>query len=356
MKNILLTIALIITGYAHAQQFPFDTATWEINAAAHVLENIKGQDAIYLQNGTVVLKNETFKNGTIEFDVLMTERQSFPGISFHILEDSNNEQFYLRPHQSGNPDANQYTPIWNGLAGWQLYFGPAYSFVYDYTFDSWTHVKLVVNEDKGQVYLDHAKQPNLSFTLKHGAKNGGVALNVSYAPMHFANFRMDKSKYELVDFELPAPVDSKNIVTTWEISSPLNEAEVSHTIGKLNNVSWKKAKTEENQAVNIASIQNIQEGRTVYAKLVLNSNTKQILPFEFGYSDRVVVFVNGEAIYSGNNRWRTRDYRYLGTIGLFDSVILHLEKGDNTILFAVSEDFGGWGIMGRVDQTKVSIK
>jgi hypothetical protein len=44
----------------------------------------------------------------------------------------------------------------------------------------------------------------------------------------------------------------------------------------------------------------------------------------------------------------SRDYRYLGTIGLFDSVTLPLKAGENEIWIAVSEAFGGWGIMDRI--------
>jgi hypothetical protein len=44
----------------------------------------------------------------------------------------------------------------------------------------------------------------------------------------------------------------------------------------------------------------------------------------------------------------TRDYRYLGSIGLFDSVVLPLEAGENEIWIAVSEAFGGWGVMARI--------
>ena len=56
-----------------------------------------------------------------------------------------------------------------------------------------------------------------------------------------------------------------------------------------------------------------------------------------------------EAIYKGDNGWRTRDYRYLGTIGLFDGIFLNLKKGENTLLMAVSESFGGWLITGKFD-------
>ena len=71
--------------------------------------------------------------------------------------------------------------------------------------------------------------------------------------------------------------------------------------------------------------------------------------FEFGYSDRVVAILNGKPIYWGTNQWRSRDYRYLGTVGLFDAIYLDLKKGKNTLLMAVSEDFGDWLITGRLN-------
>ena len=54
-------------------------------------------------------------------------------------------------------------------------------------------------------------------------------------------------------------------------------------------------------------------------------------------------------IYSGSNFYRSRDYRYLGTIGWFDKVYLPLEAGENEIWFAVTEAFGGWGIQAQFD-------
>jgi hypothetical protein len=70
--------------------------------------------------------------------------------------------------------------------------------------------------------------------------------------------------------------------------------------------------------------------------------------FTFGYSDRARVYLNGTLLYKGDNGYLSRDYRYLGTIGLFDSIALPLKGGDNELWIAVSEDFGGWGIMGGI--------
>ena len=132
---------------------PLDTLHWTINTKSHVFENYKGKDAIFIEQGIATLKDTSFINGTIEFDVYLTERQSFPGVRFRISNVNNMESFYLRPHLSGKPDANQVAPVINGISAWQLYFGPQYSFPYEYKYDDWTHIKIVLNDKKGQVYL-----------------------------------------------------------------------------------------------------------------------------------------------------------------------------------------------------------
>lgn len=46
-----------------------------------------------------------------------------------------------------------------------------------------------------------------------------------------------------------------------------------------------------------------------------------------------------------------------GTIGLFDSVYLPLRKGENTVLIAVSESFGGWLVTGKFeDESGIEIR
>ena len=40
---------------------------------------------------------------------------------WHLQDAGNYEEFYLRPPQSGSPDANQYSPVFHGLTSWQLW-------------------------------------------------------------------------------------------------------------------------------------------------------------------------------------------------------------------------------------------
>ena len=68
---------------------------------------------------------------------------------------------------------------------------------------------------------------------------------------------------------------------------------------------------------------------------------------EIGFSDRVVVYLNGRALFRGNDTYRSRDYRFLGSIGFWDALFLPLLEGDNELVVAVSETFGGWGVQAR---------
>jgi hypothetical protein len=77
--------------------------------------------------------------------------------------------------------------------------------------------------------------------------------------------------------------------------------------------------------------------------------TNRAAQFKALNSNKVRVFVNNILIYAGNNRFRSRDYRYLGTLGLFDTIYLPLKVGKNEISFAVTESFGGWGVMAQID-------
>ena len=56
-------------------------------------------------------------------------------------------------------------------------------------------------------------------------------------------------------------------------------------------------------------------------------------------------------MYSGDNGYKNRDFRFLGTIGLFDEVPLKLKRGENQLVLAVSENFGGWGVVGKFEDT-----
>lgn len=351
---------LFITYIGYSQKhIPLDTINWDIKAKSYLIENYKGKNAIYIQAGAMSLKNKTFLNGTIEFDVFLKEEQAFPGVYFRGTKDLDSEQWFMRPHLSGKPDANQAAPTTKGITPWQLYFGEKYSFPYIYKFDDWTHVKIVVKDDKAQVFLDGSKKSNLSWNLFHKPKEGIVAFRGGrFNGMHIANISIIPNEAEIIDFNPKARKAIDNLVPKWEISDMFEEkqlTDINNLQKTLNSRKWLGTiPIEEGTAANISRKvkRERRKGNTVFAKIEIHSTKKQTKLFEFGYSDRVVVILNDKPIYKGTNKWRSRDYRYLGTIGLFDAVYLSLKKGKNTLLIAVSEDFGGWLITGRFKNDK----
>lgn len=353
----LVWFLLAISSIAFAQEFiPIDTVNFKIQSKSHVIETYKGKEAIYLQSGSLMLKNTKFLNGTIEYDIYLKEEQAFPGIYFRA-NNNDAEHWYIRPHLPGKPDANQAIATTNGITSWQLYFGPTYSFPYTYKYNDWTHVKIVVNQDKAQVYLDYAEDPQLSWHLFHQVKPGDIIFTGgNRSGMHLANIQVDQSQSELKKFKPVKRKPIENLIDKWEISDKFDEKLLGNPKELDNLISKRKwignIEVEEGTAANISRKvmrRNSIPGNTVFAKTVINSQKAALKLFEFGYSDRVVVILNGKPIYRGTNGFRTRDYRYLGTVGLFDAVYLNLEKGKNTLLLAVSEDFGGWLVTGKIE-------
>jgi hypothetical protein len=130
---------------------------------------------------------------------------------------------------------------------------------------------------------------------------------------------------------------------------------------ELNNfkdLTWNELMAEYTGTINIARVATREKGKnTALVRFIIHSEKEQVKRLEFGYSDIAQVFVNGRAVYLGNNSYMSRDYRYLGTIGYFDAVFLNLKRGDNEIVFSVTEAFGGWGMKAQMEDLEgITIK
>ena len=131
MKKLFLysTLALCLltcSTESYSQTIPFDSNRWEIIAKEGKVIDYLGRKSLVLQSGYAIVKDSQFTDGVIEFDIALTGELGFMGAIWRVQDAGNFEEFYLRPHHSGNPDANQYQPVFNGLAAWQLYYGEGY--------------------------------------------------------------------------------------------------------------------------------------------------------------------------------------------------------------------------------------
>jgi len=378
-RNYLLGLLLIIfvavascqqsSSVASDQIIPFDSEGWEFKADESKIEEYLGQESLLLNGGYALVKDSEFTDGIIEYDIAFEEKVGFMGAFWRLQDTENYEYFYMRTHQSGNPDANQYTPVFNNIPAWQLYSPEeGYGTPMEYPFNEWIHVKIIVSGKDGEVYIQDMQKPAIVFKeLKREVAPGKVGLRVlDAAPAHFANFSYENISNPPLKGTKEQESTPEGTITFWQVSNsfPVENLENKYFLAENEeqNFNWTGLPAETNGLINLARIQGTGDvNDTAFAKATIISDSDAVKKLKFGFSDRVKVYFNGQLLYAGNNDFRSRDYRYLGTIGLFDELYLPLKQGNNELWMAVSEsvdglELSGWGIIARFeDASGVSI-
>jgi len=359
----VIVILLTFIGYVlpvNANNIPLNSDNFTVEGKKAKFTEYKGETSLLLNDASATITGISFINGIIEYDVAFAEQRNFVGVKFRQQDSKNAEEFYIRPHQSGNPDANQYTPVFNGLAAWQLYH-QGFAGKVNYNFDGWNHVKIIVADKRGEVYINDMQKPAFSIAeFLRPTESGSISFSSARADAYIANVSIVKDdKSQTLSKHLQGTKlsdDSKrvNYVSKWHVSDSFSEKQLAKTTElnqqEIAQMNWQPLSVDSYGVLNMARVQGVsQASNTAFAKFSIDSNKTQTKALHFGYSDKVKVFVNNTLVYAGNNSFRSRDYRYLGTIGLFDTIYLPLKVGKNDISFAVSERFGGWGIMAKFD-------
>ena len=140
----------------------------------------------------------------------------------------------------------------------------------------------------------------------------------------------------------------------WDVSDPFPEAALDgrpELDGAPSPASPGHASRPSRRASpNLARAHGVRDGAdTVLARTSIRSDGRRTKRLRLGFSDRVRAYLNGRLLFAADDTYRSRDYRFLGSIGWWDSLWLQLEDGDNELVLAVSETFGGWGVQARFD-------
>ncbi len=351
---IFLLAAVLVAGSANAQEdvIEFDSDRWVVENGEMV--NLFGRRCF---TGAGYLRDVEFENGVIEVDLAVDGSRSYPGLIFRLQSPTDYERVYLRPHRAGlYPDAIQYTPVINGIAGWQLYNGGGYTAGAEIPSGEWMHLKLEVSGSQARLFLDGEPEPALAMShLAHGASRGSVGvLGPRDGTACFSNFRFRRDD-DLAFVAAPEVRAEPGTLLDWEISRVYPAARVNREayphFYAIFFSEWRKVTSEPWGLVDIAR----EHGRTgegadlVLARTVVRSDAKRTVKLSFGYSDQVDLFLNGRKLFSGNSAYQSRDPSFLGIVGLDDAVHLTLEKGLNEIFLMLSESFGGWGFIARAE-------
>lgn len=369
---LALGLSLVCANHAMAQgesrTLDFGGETWNIVGQTAELTPYMGQQALHISQGRLWLDEAGFSDGVIEFDVAYSQSRGFIGLGFRSnIERDDFEEFYLRAHRSGLRDSIQYTPVENGSSAWQILTDENAVVSAYQEFEKWNHVKLVVKGDKADLYFNSDTPTVHVADLKADLKKGGLMIraNVGFGmkkSAYFANFsqRPLKRSDKIIGQPKSEITMPNGAIKQWNVSSYIKESDVQDMVvadDLSSGLTWNVLDVENNGIANLAKLaKRDPTNNTVLVKLEIHSDEAKTIPFSFGYSDRVRMFVNGKFTYAANAGFRSRDARFYGTVGLFDTVGLDLKAGKNTILAAVSENFGGWAFMGAIeDQTGLQI-
>jgi hypothetical protein len=213
---------------------------------------------------------------------------------------------------------------------------------------------------RGQVFAP-AHYANFSFTKQDNPPMKRVAKKVKYPPRGPMARMAAMAQKKRGTVGAPHP----GTVKTWQLSSPFPAKKLNGISrledADLSSLSWKELTSDGTGLVNLARVVTAKRLRSgdncILAKVSLDAEKATAIPMEFGFSDTVRIYVNGQLLYAGDDGYRSRDYRFLGTIGYFDTLYLPLTKGRNEVVLAVSENFGGWGLRARFkDMEGITVK
>src|SRR5436190_1151915 len=310
-----------------------------------------------LNTGRAALKDITFSDGTIEFDV-NTIGRGMPGIAFREQDENNFELLYLRPDPScpAFRACVQYTPQTRGVPLWDLF--PQYQTRAPLRENGWNHVKMVVSGHRMNVFVNDAPSPTLEVgRLEGDAMKGGLHLQ---GPATFANMVITPDAVEGLSPE-PArdPLEGdRGLVRNWRLSNfsalPNGKDPLYNELPGASQ-EWKTISTERNGLVNLSR----EYGRPLpepnravaWLKTAITSDRKQTKKVEIGWTRELWVFVNGKLVYADKNLFELEGARKApdGRCSLENgAVTLSLEAGDNEVSVAIANEFFGWGLMLRL--------
>ena len=345
-----------VTSSSSNEIIPFDSDRWEISGVETSIEDYLGKTSLNIKGGTAIVEDSDMTDGIIEYKVAFPDERGFVGVIWHYRDEQNFEKFYIRPHQSGNPDASQYTPVINGMTAWQLY--PEYGARISFPYDEWIPVKVVISGESAEIYVNDMSEPVVFIDdLKSDFNSGKVGVETeNFAAAYFTDFSFTPMDNPPLNGSVEEEEDPEGAIKSWSISNAFDEnllAEKTQlTEEDKQGLTWQEVVTENSGLINLAQVQKAEEGKnTVFVRTTIVADQEQIKALDVGFSDRIKVYLNDQAIFSAKDKVLSRDYRFLGTVGYYDKLYLPLKEGNNQLWIEVTEGFPvtGWGIQTKFE-------
>lgn len=339
---------------------PLTAENWEFQSGKVQFETYDSRPVmkILANAGTVILKNTSFTNGTIEYDYIPVDPM-FASLYFHWQDTKENECFYFRTdtyEDSTAMDVVQYAPHVSGVNLWDLlgqYQGGGYL-----KKTKWNHVKVVVSGMQMRAYLNNMQQPILEIPRLEGNTSKGLIGFDGESVISNLVIKMDETENlpALAGVDLTA--HDPRYLRNWQVSKPFETPEkvdFSYDFIPKPDQKWESISAERMGLVNLTrKFGGSEKRRMIWLKLNIDSKSAQNKKISLGFSDEVWVMLNGRFLYTDKNSYgRPMMKAPFGRCSIENSSFsIPLKAGKNEILMGVANDFFGWGIVARLEDMK----
>lgn len=331
---------------------------WQVKENAEFLRQLGFFHGLMrLNSGNAALKDVTFTDGTIEFDINPVGRGA-PGIAFRQRDTDTFEFLYLRPDPAcpAFRACIQYAPQTHGVMLWDFY--PQYENRAQLRETGWNHIRMVVSGRRMNVYVNDAATPTLQIgRLEGDATTGGLRL---FGPGTFANFVITPGAVDGLSPEpTPDPSDGdRGLIRNWRLSNYSTLAAGKNPMyADMPGASqpWKAIASERGGLLNLSREYGLPvhepDRALAWARTTIASDRKQTMKVDIGWTREVWVFVNGKPVFADKNVFDLESQRKYpdGRCSLDNaSFEVPLEAGDNEVAVALANNFFGWGLMMRL--------
>lgn len=337
------------------EAIPLSEAMLEL-AGTHSYEFrvVAGREALCL-DGVALLRGIELRNGAIAVDIAATGSRQFANLIFRARDIDNYEEAYLRLHKSRQPDAVQYSPVWNGEANWQLF--PQYQAAADLSGGDWVTLRIDFAGDRALITVDGEGTTTLmidDLALSESGTHLGLG---SLMGACFSNLRVFQQPSLPPPSHSNPPVPPRGLIETWALSPSVPFTGFAERAPEPD-ARWSAEETEAGGLLAISRHRQKEHAAAfeqnsvdlVYAGVTLRSDRDRTVELEFDASDRARVYLDGRPLYEMDNSFRAKGPLFRGDFGLGGrKLVLPLKRGNNALVIGVAERANGWGLAARVD-------
>ncbi len=354
----LAMMAAVEASAAAMNSIPITPDRWDVQGPV-AFESSDGRPVIRLgaaangkrQGGVAMIKDFELSTGVVEYDVLLPDVMEFSGPMFRQGANDTGEYLYFRPHQNGKPDAIQYTPIVNGSLAWQLFTGPGFEAETLFPVNRWAHVRLDLYAGSAALSVDGNQVLHMP-ALKSGVKSGAVGFVGLMGGTYYSNVRVQTIPgYADPLPPIPSVALEKGTIEAFQVSEAMTQDKAFERASRQRwaGLRWHRIAVETTGIANLSKAG--PDGETAHsfiARFEIKSLRARRTAMRFGFSDDVRVYLNGKPLYEGSDRQGSRDYRFLGHAGFWDTVFLDLKAGINQIALVVTDPTNGGTAAGAI--------